>query len=63
MKNKFDEPVKESKQFQFEHEGRVHNAYVRYYGDGEMDVEITDNNPSDKAYDHAWNVAESLGII
>ena len=53
----------ESKTFQFFHDGLSHTAYVRYYENGDRDIEILSDSPSDKAYDKAWDVAEELGIM
>ena len=52
------EPTHESKPFNFTHQGRTFTAYVRYFSDGDMDIE-TENEAQDKA----WEVAESLGLL
>lgn len=57
-------PIEESKRFDFLHQGHPHTAYVRHYEDGSMDVEIeSPDDPTEKAYDWAWDVAESLGLL
>jgi hypothetical protein len=64
METKSEEVIDESKPFEFVCEGVSHNAYVRYYDNGDVDMEITsDDNPSEKAYEQAWVVAESLGLL
>lgn len=56
--------IDESSPFEFTHDGVQHNAYVRHYDDGDVDIEIeSPNDPTAKAYDEAWDVAESLGIL
>ena len=62
MKKETEEPVEESKPFQFDCDGILHDAYVRYYDNGDMDMEISMENPSEKSYEKAWSVAESLGL-
>ena len=52
------EPTHESKPFDFIYQGRPLTAFVRYYDDGEMDIET-----QDEAQDKAWEVAESLGLL
>ena len=57
-------PIEESKRFDFTYQGRPHTAYVRYYEDKSMDVEIeSPDDPTEKAYDKASDVAESLGLL
>jgi hypothetical protein len=58
-----EEPINESKQFQFEHKGHSYNAYARHYDNGDVDVEVIGDDVIAEAYDEAWDVAESLGII
>jgi hypothetical protein len=52
------EPTHESKPFDFIYQGRPLTAFVRYYDDGEMDIET-----QDEAQGKAWEVAESLGLL
>jgi hypothetical protein len=62
MQTQFEEVIDESKPFEFVCEGTSHTAYVRYYNNGDMDMEITTDNPIAKAYDQAWVKAEELGL-
>lgn len=53
----------ESKPFTFEYNDSTFTAYVRYYESGDCDVELEDDKDSPEAYEIAWFVAESLGLI
>lgn len=51
----------ESEPFKFSHEGEEYTAYVRYYEDGDCDVELDYDNP--QAHDKAWKIADLLGLF
>lgn len=54
----------ESKRFTFYLNGSVYTAYVRYYDDGDYDVELDgDEEFSSEVYDYAWEVAEAEGLM
>ena len=62
MQTQFEEVIDESKPFEFVCGETPHTAYVRYYNNGDMDMEISSDNPSEKAYEQAWVRAEELGL-
>lgn len=53
----------ESKPFTFAYDGHTFTAYVRYHEDGDWDVELVEDFNCAEAYDIAWQVAESLGLM
>lgn len=53
--------IDESKEFEFSHNGEKYTAYVRYYDDGDCDVEMDSDNP--EAHDRAWEIADSMGLF
>lgn len=52
-----------SKEFTFIHNNETYTAYVRYYDDGEHDVEVVGDDAPAVVYDVAWQVAESLELL
>jgi len=60
--NQSEEPIDQSEPFEFNLDGVSYNAYVRYYDNGDMDMEISTDNPTEKAYEQAWVVADSLKL-
>lgn len=62
--------VDESPQFLVECNGIEYAAIVRYYSNGDCDIELINNinldgdcNPTSNVYDAAWEKAEELGLI
>ena len=53
--------IDESEPFDFSHNGEKYNAYVRYYADGDYDVELDYYN--DEAHDKAWEIADRMGLF
>ena len=53
--------IDESKPFEFSHNGEKYTAYVRYYDDGDCDVELDYDNA--EAHDRAWEIADNMGLF
>lgn len=54
--------IDESEPFAFDLSGKQYKAYVRYYSNGDMDVELEDDELS-LAYDKAWEIAKSKNLL
>lgn len=55
--------MSESKPFTFAYAGQIFTAYVRYHEDGDHDVELENDHDCPEAYDLAWELAESKGLL
>lgn len=55
--------VKESPLFNIRIERKVYLAKVRYYSNGDCDIELDDDEATSDVYDAAWEKAEKLGLI
>ena len=53
--------IDESEPFEFSHNGEKYTAYVRYYDDGDCDVEL--DYYDDGAHDKAWEIADRMGLF
>jgi len=55
--------VDESPIFNVKVNGIVYIATVRYYSNGDCDIEFEEDDAPSEAYDAAWDKAEKLGLI
>lgn len=55
--------IDESGQFVVDCNGKKYTAIVRYYSNGDCDIELNDDGASSEVYDAAWDKAEKLGLI
>lgn len=55
--------IDESGPFVVECNGKKYTAIVRYYTNGDHDIELGDDDAPSEVYDVAWDKAEKLGLI